>query len=232
LKSYDHVQIVSLGSPLSSYELYFSLKRFAEAGLIPKVYYFPVWLPTGDAFLNSLKNSLMLDAAANPAPPLTPGTALVEFSPNGWFRIIEHSSPQREINQTILTSGWQEDRSRWEKFWGIHPSGRGRRSAGNVMALALPVDEPRACAVTIGAVPFNAEDKQSDVVFYFNGAEVMRTKLRDYANFKFEVPKDLAQNSSLHENLMLLEARIENSAPESPNGLIFYSIEIIPLRGK
>jgi hypothetical protein len=227
VKHYENVQVVNLGRPLSSYEPYFSLKRHAEAGVIPKVYYFPFWAPAGDAFSSELKNSLLQDAEVNPAPPLTAGTALVEFSgANGWFRLIEHTSPYREIEQTLLMSGWQEEKGGLEKFFGLSPLSKGRRTSGG--ALALAVDEPRACEIIVSAFPFGADNRQSDAIFYVNGKEVKRAKQHE-GEFRLTISQDLALRSPLHKNLMQLEVRIENSDPTRPNGLVFHSIDILPL---
>jgi hypothetical protein len=230
LQSYDNVQVINLGQALSSYEPYPSLKTFAKAGRgAPKVYYFPYWAEPEDAFQKSLRDTLMRDAALNPAPPLTPNTALIEFGPNGWFRFIEHSSPRRDIEQTVLMSGWRENIGYLGKFLG-KTAAKGRRSLGERMALALPVDKIQAYKIVVDAVPFDTGDAESSVVFYCNGSEVKRTKLNDYSGgFAFEVPEEVVRNSPLHLNLIQLEARIDNADLEHLNGLTFYSIDALPL---
>ncbi|MDR1732547.1 MAG: hypothetical protein LBR61_10700 [Synergistaceae bacterium] len=231
LRAYDNVQIINLGNPISSYEPYYSLKRFAEAGLIPEVRYFPVWGIADSALAVTLEKQLKEEAQRDPAPPLTPQTALAEFSlTNGWFRLIEHAAPRREIEQTILISGWREKVGLWQKFFGITSTGKGRRSAGEVMKLALPAETIQPYRLVIDAVPFDASDSRSEAVFYLNGTEVKRTKLRDYKDgFAFEVTEDVLRKSPLHENLMLLETRIENFDPAKANGLTFYAIDVLPL---
>jgi hypothetical protein len=229
LKSYENVQVINLGQALSSCEPYPSLKTFAEAGRAPRVYYFPVWAEPENTFQKSLRDILMRDAALDPAPPLTPDTALAEFSPNGWFRFIEHSSPHRDIEQTILISGWRKNIGYLGKFLGRAPE-KGRRSAEERMVLALPIDKIQACKIIVHAIPFNAEDQESGVSFYCNGSEVKRTKLKDYdGGFVFEIPEEVVQNSPLHPNLIQLEARVENSDLGHLNGLTFYSIDVLPI---
>ncbi|MDR2175719.1 MAG: hypothetical protein LBO82_07245 [Synergistaceae bacterium] len=229
LQSYGNVQVINLGQALSSCEPYPSLRTFSAAGRAPKVYYFPVWAEPEDAFQKSLRDTLMRDAALDPAPPLTPDTALVEFGPNGWFRFIEHASPHRDIEQTVLISGWRENIGYVGKFLGRSPA-KGRRSSGERMTLALPVEKVQGYKIVVRATPFDAGDSESDVVFYCNGSEVKRAKLKDYGEgFAFEVPEDVVRNSPLHPNLILLETRIENADLKHLNGLTFYSIDVLPL---
>jgi hypothetical protein len=229
LKSYENVQVVNLGQAVSSHEPYYSLRSFSKAGWIPEVYYFPAWAEPENAFQKSLQDSLMRDAALEPAPPLTPNTALAEFGPNGWFRFIEHTSPSRDIEQTLLMSGWSENIGYLGKFLGRTPA-KGRRSSGERMTLALPVGKIQAYKIVVHATPFNAKDLESDVVFYCNGTEVKKAKLKDYGEgYAFEVSEETVRNSPLHPNLIQLEARIENADLEHLNGLTFYSIDILPL---
>jgi hypothetical protein len=231
LQSYDNVQVVNLGQALSSFEPYPSLRTFAKAGRgAPNVHHFPYWAEPEDAFQKSLRDALMRDAALDPAPPLTPNTALVEFGPNGWFRFIEHASPRRDIEQTLLMSGWRENIGYLGKFLG-RSAAKGRRSVGERMALALPIDKIQAYKIVVDAVPFDAGDFESSVVFYCNGSEVKRAKLNDYSGgFAFEVPEEVVRNSPLHPNLIQLEARIDNADLERLNGLTFYSIDVLPLQ--
>jgi hypothetical protein len=229
LKPYENVQVVNLGQAVSSYELYHSLRTFSEAGRIPEVYYFPAWTKPEDAFQKGLQDSLKRDAALDPAPPLTPETALTEFGPNGWFRFIEHASPRRDIEQTLLMSGWRENIGYLGKFLGRTPA-KGRRSSGERMTLALPIEKIQAYKIVVHATPFDTEDLESDVVFYCNDREVKRTKLKDYGEgYAFEVPEGIVRNSPLHPNLIQLEARIENADLERLNGLTFYSVDVLPL---
>jgi hypothetical protein len=229
LQAYENVQIVNLGQPLSSYELYYSLNTFAEAGRAPKVYYFPVWSEPHDTFQKSLQDGLKKSAALDPSPPLTPNTALAEFSPNGWFRFIEHVSPHRDIEQTILMSGWGENIGYLGKFLGRTPR-KGRRFVGDTASLALAIEKIQPYKIVIDAVPFDVTDLQSDVVFYVNNVEVKRDKLKNYdGGFNLDVPLETVERFSLHPNLLQLETRIENFDLSKPNGLTFYSIDVLPL---
>ncbi|GHS96872.1 hypothetical protein AGMMS50276_15980 [Synergistales bacterium] len=230
LKPYENAQIINLSQPISSLEQYYSLRRFAEAKRAPKIYYFPVYAVPEDAFQKSLQDNLKQESAADPAPALTQGAALAEFSNNGWFRIIEHTSPHRDIEQTVLIDGWRENITTLDKILGRTTAEKGRRSSGDKMSLALPVDKVQPYSVVVNAVPFDAEPDESEAVFFFNDVEVKRAKLKDYReDFHFEVPLEVAQKSPLHENLMKLETRIENASPTKHNELTFYSIDISPL---
>jgi hypothetical protein len=101
------------------------------------------------------------------------------------------------------------------------------------MTLALPVEKVQAYKIVIHAAPFDAEDFESDVVFFCNGTEVKRAKLKDHKDgFAFEVPEDVVRNSPLRPNLIQLETRIENADLEHLNGLTFYSIDVLPLPKK
>jgi hypothetical protein len=229
LPKYDNAQVINLGQPISSFEPYFSLKRFTEAGVIPKVYYFPVWAQPDSTFQEELNDALKQETAANPAPLLSPDVALVEFNGvNGWFRFIEHASPHREIEQTILMSGWREKSGRLEKFLGTVSASKGRSSEGGRMRLALPIEKIQAYKMIVNAIPFSAEDRE--VVFSVNDIEVKRAKLKDYReDFNFEVSEEVVRRFLLHKNLILLETRIENCDIDKPNGLTFYSIDLLPL---
>ncbi|MDR1740409.1 MAG: hypothetical protein LBR38_00975 [Synergistaceae bacterium] len=226
-REYDSLQIINLGQPLSSAEQYYSLRTFAKAGLAPRIYYFPAWAKPENDFQKSLRDDLMAKAEADPAPPLTPRTALAEFSPNGWFRFIEHTSPHRDVEQTVLIDGWAEPRSYLDKFLGRYPSGNGRRSTGNFVSLALPVDGngAKAYRITLDASPFNKDDDKSDIAFFCGGSEVAKVKLRDLAAGGVSFDVGAAENG-----LLTLEARIENGAPERPNGLVLRGVEVEPIR--
>jgi hypothetical protein len=62
-----------------------------------------------------------------------------------------------------------------------------------------------------------------------NNVEVKRAKLKDYdGGFDFDLPLETVARSPLHPNLLQLETRVENFNLSKPNGLTFYSIDILP----
>jgi hypothetical protein len=126
-------------------------------------------------------------------------------------------------------NGWGENIGYLEKFMGSPPR-KGRRFAGDTASLALAVEEIQPHKIVVNAVPFDTTDLQSDVVFYVNNVEVKRDKLKNYdGGFGFDVPLEVVEHSPLHPNLLQLETRIENFDLSKPNGLTFYSIDVLPL---
>ena len=100
-KKWKSICLINGGDIIRSYEPYFSLKKYHNAGLSPKVYYFPLF-NEGNSSFEKLKSDVLNELRSQMAIILNDDIHLVSIDKKLNFYIVEHSSDFRKIANTVI----------------------------------------------------------------------------------------------------------------------------------
>lgn len=101
-KKWESICLINGGDMIRSYEPYFSLKKYHNAGLSPKVYYFPLFNEGNSSLEKKLKSSMLNELRNQIDIILSDDIHLVSVDAKLNFYIIEHSSDFRKIKNTVI----------------------------------------------------------------------------------------------------------------------------------